>query len=136
MRLTNQQARDMGIEPGPKKPRKSLQDAESARASKKSKEAQITAYCQNRGLPVPYFEYPFHPTRNWRFDMLFSDWLAVEVQGGLFVQGRHSRGAALLDEHEKLNEAVIAGFAVMFCTPQDLETGAIYALVERALKGE
>ena len=52
----------------------------------------------------------------------------------MFTGGRHVRGAALLREHEKLNEAVCRGYCVIFCTPDDLETGAAFTLVERALK--
>jgi hypothetical protein len=65
-------------------------------------------------------EYKFHPTRKWRFDFLFPNKVALEVQGGLFSGGRHSRGASLLKEHEKLNTAAAMGYRVLYTIPQNL----------------
>lgn len=74
-----------------------------------------------RGLPAPIPEYRFHPTRKWRFDYCWvAQQVALEEQGGLFIGGRHSRGAALLGEHEKLNAAARAGYRIVFATPQNI----------------
>lgn len=79
-------------------------------------------------------EYRFHPTRKWRYDLAIpAQMLALEVQGGLFNHGSHVRGAHLLREYEKLNEAAILGWRVMFCTPQEVKTGRAYTLLRRAL---
>lgn len=92
------------------------------------------ALCKIAGLPVPVPEYRFHPPRRWRFDFAWPDrWLALEVQGGLFVTGRHSRGAALLKEHEKLNTAALDGWRILFCTPKQIENGEVVSVIERAL---
>lgn len=38
-------------------------------------------------------EHRFHPVRKWRFDAAFPvRKIAVEIDGGVFVQGRHMRG--------------------------------------------
>ena len=90
--------------------------------------------CELSGLPKPVAEHRFAPPRRWRFDHAWPDHLlALEVQGGLFVQGRHSRGAALLKEHEKLNEAAAQGWRVLFTTPKDLESTTTLDLLRRAL---
>lgn len=79
------------------------------------------ALCRAEGLPEPVAEFRFSPPRRWRFDWCWpSEKLALEVQGGLFVGGRHSRGPALLKEHEKLNTAAALGYRVLFCTPSAL----------------
>jgi hypothetical protein len=112
--------------------------------SKKRKKKQVPdqqfalfdAACKAHGLPEPVHEYEFHPTRKWRLDHVFDGWLAVEVQGGLFVAGRHVQGAALLAEYEKLNEAAIAGFTVLFVTPRQIDTGEAFAIIKRALETE
>ena len=57
----------------------------------------------------------------------------IEVQGGLFSGGRHTRGAALLKEYEKLNHAAAMGIRVLFFTPQQLNNVATYDLIRRAL---
>lgn len=79
------------------------------------------AVCRAAGLPEPVAEFRFAPPRRWRFDYCWPiEKLALEVQGGLFVHGRHSRGAALLKEHEKLNTAAAMGYRVLFTTPDQL----------------
>lgn len=91
--------------------------------------------CELSGLPKPKAEFRFDCRRRWRFDYAWPGPrpLALEVQGGLFVQGRHSRGAALLKEHEKLNEAAAQGWRVLFTTPEGLESSATFDLLKRAL---
>lgn len=99
----------------------------------------VRAACEAYGIqgPSPFFEYRFCADRKWRFDMAFFSLggicVALEVQGAIFTQGRHTRGAALLKEHEKLNEAACLGWRVLFCTPKDVESGAIWPVVKRAL---
>ncbi len=82
---------------------------------------RFLAMIDSSGLPAPVCEHRFHPSRKWRFDYAWpAARLALEVQGGIFVQGRHSRGAALLKEWEKLNTAAAYGYRVLFCQPADL----------------
>lgn len=59
--------------------------------------------------------------------------LALEVQGGIFIQGRHNRGAALLKEWEKLNAAAILGWRILFCQPQDLCMKDTVEMIRKAL---
>lgn len=93
--------------------------------------------CELSGLPRPIPEYRFSPPRKWRFDYAWpavqGGGLALEVQGGLFVAGRHSRGAALLKEHEKLNEACAQGWGILYTTPDQLESTVTFDLLKRAL---
>jgi hypothetical protein len=89
--------------------------------------------CEAYGLPEPVPEYTFAAPRKWRFDWLFDGWLAVEIQGGLFTQGRHVRGAALKREYQKLNEAAILGFTVLLTTPDEVKDGSLFPLIKRAL---
>ena len=82
-------------------------------------------------------EYRFHPTRKWRFDFAFLDAkVALEVQGGLFTGGRHSRGASLLKEHEKLNAAAIAKWRVLYTIPSELGTIDLIDTIKQAVHGE
>jgi hypothetical protein len=79
------------------------------------------AFFSEVGVPCPVFEYRFHSKRKWRFDMAWPDQkVALEVQGGIFSQGRHTRGAALLKEWEKLNTAATLGWRILYCQPNDL----------------
>jgi hypothetical protein len=95
----------------------------------------FSVQCKALKLPEPVAEYRFAPPRRWRFDWAFLEQkLALEVQGGLFSNGRHVRGAALLREYEKLNAAAARGWRVMFTTPQDMANGNAVLLVEQGLK--
>jgi hypothetical protein len=62
---------------------------------------------QAYGLPVPKREFKFYPTRKWRFDFAWPDkLLAVELEGAVWVQGRHTRGTGYTDDMEKYNAAI------------------------------
>lgn len=93
-----------------------------------------TAFFVEAGLPEPVREFRFHAVRRWRFDYCFPvHRVALEVQGGIFVNGRHSRGAALLKEWEKLNTAAGMGWRVLFCQPKDLCAFATVEMLATAL---
>lgn len=95
----------------------------------------LPALCRALRLPEPVAEYRFAPPRRWRFDFCWpAHHLALEVQGGLFTQGRHVRGAALMKEHEKLNQAAILGYRVLFVTPAQVANGTAAHLVAEALR--
>jgi very-short-patch-repair endonuclease len=65
-------------------------------------------------LPVPTMQYQFHPTRRWRFDFCFiPEKLAVEVDGGAYIAGRHSRPIGQKNDNEKMNNAVKLGWRVL-----------------------
>lgn len=83
--------------------------------------------------PVP--EFRFHPTRRWRFDLAYPErMLAIEVEGGTWVHGRHSRGDGMDKDCEKYAEAVLMGWAVIRVTSGMIDSGAAARLVERAME--
>lgn len=109
-------------------------------------EKMVLAFFGSHGLPEPEFEYRFDPIRKWRFDIAwpfnknltrsykglggYYGLLAIEVQGGLFVHGRHNQGAALVKEHEKLNRAACLGWRVLYVQPRDLYTAGTALMVK------
>src|SRR5688500_13730349 len=91
--------------------------------------------CQLAGFPVPAAEFRFHGTRKWRFDYCWpAQKVALEVQGGIFQQGRHTRGAGLEKEHEKLNAAAAMGYRVCYVTPKQIANGEALSVVKAALE--
>lgn len=69
-------------------------------------------------------EYRFHPVRQWRFDYaLPMQKVALEVEGGVWTQGRHTRPQGFLGDIEKYNTATVMGWRVVRCVPDDLMTG-------------
>jgi very-short-patch-repair endonuclease len=85
-------------------------------------------------LPTPEMEYRFHPERRWRFDLAWPDLkVAVEVDGGGFVQGRHSRGMGIERDSEKFSTSAAHGWRVFRVTPRMVRDGAALALIEKGL---
>ncbi len=95
------------------------------------------------GLPEPQLEYRFHPTRKWRIDFFWPDaaWapyagLAVELEGGAFVGGRHTRGKGYEDDIVKYNEIGLTRILLIRCTPGQVRDGSAVQWVRRALSAE
>jgi hypothetical protein len=58
-------------------------------------------------------EHRFHETRRWRFDFAHpASKVAVEIEGGIFIAGRHTRGAGFVGDCEKLNTAQLMGWII------------------------
>jgi hypothetical protein len=87
------------------------------------------------GLPAPVREYRFAPPRKWRFDWAWLPpiALALEVEGGVWTRGRHTRGAGFLKDCEKYNTATLLGWRVLRVTPATLCTDATLALLRAAM---
>jgi very-short-patch-repair endonuclease len=87
--------------------------------------------------PPPEREHKFHPERRWRFDFAWPQiGLAIEIQGGTFVGGRHSRGPAQHSEYDKHNAAVALGWRVLTFDAKHLSKANIndaLELVEEAI---
>lgn len=67
-------------------------------------------------------EYKFHPTRKWRFDFAnVSEKIAIEIEGGIYSQGRHTRGSGFRNDTIKYNQATILGWRVLrYCSIKDI----------------
>lgn len=86
------------------------------------------------GLEPPLREHQFHPLRRWRFDYALVDvHIAVELDGGVWVSGRHNRGSGYVKDMEKFNEAAILGWKILRFTPADVKQGKPYEIITRAI---
>lgn len=83
-------------------------------------------------LPYPKREFRFHEKRQWRFDFAWPESkLAVEIEGGTWINGRHTRGLGYAKDCEKYNEATRAGWKVYrFTSNMIIEGKAIKFLLE------
>lgn len=94
----------------------------------------VLAFWRDCVLPAAQTEFQFHPSRKWRFDFAFAvPRLAIEVQGGIWTRGRHSRGSGLVKEYEKLNAAAVLGWRILYCTPQQVQTLQFARTIKAAL---
>jgi hypothetical protein len=106
----------------PAKPRKRTK----APAGHRTSYAGMAPLFKACGLPVPVFEhYPLKP-RFWRLDVSWPElMIAIEIDGGLFNQGAHTRGAFIMRTHEKLNALAAAGWRMWHYTPQTLKRAPV-----------
>lgn len=81
----------------------------------------LVKLCRAAGLPEPLPEYKFHPLRKWRADYCWPiHKVIVEVEGGVWTQGRHTRGAGFIADMAKYNAAALLGFRLLRYAPQQL----------------
>ena len=101
---------------GSKKPKPSGSTSKPKRSRPENLLAESLRYA-NLGWFVE--EHRFHPTRRWRFDFAFvAQRLAVEVEGGVWTGGRHTRGYGYAADCEKYNEATRLGWRVLRFVPR------------------
>lgn len=86
------------------------------------------------GLPTPVRELAFAKPRRWRMDFAWPEhMLAIEVDGGTWTSGRHSRGAGIEGDAEKACAAAILGWRVMRVTGGMVKDGRALEWARRAL---
>ena len=97
----------------------------------------ITFIRQNLGA-VCMTEFRFHPVRRWRADYCINpvtDKIIVEVEGGAWTRGRHTRGAGFIADMDKYNEATRLGYRVIRVTPDDLLSAKTFDLIKDLIDG-
>ena len=87
-------------------------------------------------LPVPEREYRFMPPRRYRFDFAWpAEMVALEAEGGTWVNGAHGRGKHYESDCRKYSEAAIRGWKVIRATTDMIKDGTAIELLKRALGG-
>ncbi|MFW1975649.1 DUF559 domain-containing protein [Acinetobacter baumannii] len=82
-------------------------------------------------------EYKFHPDRKWRADFLITDTkILIEVEGGIWSGGRHTRGKGYLGDMEKYNSAAMMGFTVLRFSTEQVKSGMALKQIELLIKGK
>lgn len=75
-------------------------------------------------------EVVFYPGRRWRLDYAVLELrLGIEIQGGTFMGGGHSRGMGQNRDFEKSNAAIATGWRVLFADTKMLAPKQIHATV-------
>jgi hypothetical protein len=81
----------------------------------------LVGLCRAAGLPEPVPEYRWHPVRKYRADYALPlHRVLIEIDGGLFINGGHSRGKARLHDMAKDRAATLLGWRTMRYAPTEL----------------
>ena len=79
-------------------------------------------------------EYRFDGTRRWRFDFAHpTSKVAVEIEGGVWTNGRHSRGSGFEGDCEKYSTAAVQGWRIIRATTDQVAKGQAIAWVQEAI---
>lgn len=86
-------------------------------------------------LPEPVREFRFDSSRRWRSDFAWpANKLLVEVEGGHWNNGRHTRGSGFEADCEKYSEAALAGWKVVRVTSSHIKSGEALEWIMRGLE--
>jgi very-short-patch-repair endonuclease len=99
----------------------------------KSKSTSIPEYLwKANGLPIPTPEFKFMQTRRFRIDYAFEYIkLAIEIEGGVWSGGRHTRGGGFIGDMEKYNLLTENGWRLLRYTPNNVDYDQIRRVIER-----
>lgn len=69
-------------------------------------------------------EFRFNPERKWRADFHLVDTkILIEVEGGVWSNGRHTRGKGYIGDMEKYNSAAVLGYKVLRFSTEQVKSG-------------
>lgn len=81
-------------------------------------------------------EYKFHAKRKWRADFWITGTkILVEVEGGIWSGGRHTRGKGYIGDMEKYNAAAMVGFTVLRFSTAQVKSGLAIQQIEKMIGG-
>ena len=85
-----------------------------------------------RDFPLPECEWKFEAKRRWRFDYAWPErMIALEVEGGVWTGGRHTRGAGFVKDMEKYNRAAVLGWRLLRVTPDKLVSFGTFEMLRQ-----
>lgn len=99
-------------------------------------EAEETFAAQLRAVGIPHTrQAKWCSGRRFRADFALTEHgILVEVQGGAWSGGRHTRGAGYAADCVRMGKAVALGWTMLYVTPQQVTSGEALAMVEAAMR--
>ena len=87
-------------------------------------------------LNIPFTkEFKFHPQRKWQADFRIDGMpILVEVEGGVFTNGRHTRGEGYTKDCEKYSAAAVNGWFVIRGTTAQIKSGLVIQWIEKLIE--
>ena len=80
-------------------------------------------------------EHIFFPGRRWRIDFAIVDLkIGIEIEGGVWANGRHTRGKGFIEDMEKYNAAATLGWVILRFTPHDLNKITTFETIKKVVE--
>lgn len=109
-------------------------DQRNGSAKESANRLRFLRLCEAENLPVPVYEHKFHPERKWRFDFAWPEQkVALEIDGGLYINGGHTRGSGRERDYEKDASALGMGWRVMRVSTGQLNSGDAIRWLKKVL---
>lgn len=98
-------------------------------------EARLLRRLARAGLPTPETQVRLIAGRQYRWDFSYPSPLkiAIECQGAVWTQGRHTRGTGYEDDCLKAALLQLDGWLTLSVTPGMISSGLAVDLISRAL---
>lgn len=110
---------------------------ELERAYGSKPEQEFAAQVRLVKLPTPEREFKFHETRKWRLDFAWPEQkAAIEIEGGTWNGGRHTRGSGFEKDCEKYSEAVLLGWRVIRVPSTWVKSGKALQMAKKLLRND
>ena len=97
-----------------------------------SAETLLAVQLEQAGIPFER-EFVLAPPRKYRADFYVARDLLIEVEGGAWIGGRHSRGSGMENDCEKSALAAARGYRFMRVTPAQVDDGRALAWIRDAV---
>jgi very-short-patch-repair endonuclease len=78
-------------------------------------------------------EFVVAPPRKYRADFFVAHDLLIEVEGGAWINGRHSRGLGMESDCEKSALAAARGYRLVRVTPAQVDDGRALDWIKAAI---
>lgn len=86
-------------------------------------------------LPPEVCHHVYRKTRDFRCDFAWPEQrIILEVEGGVWVQGRHTRGSGFTKDLTKYNLITEAGWTVYRVSQREITSGEALNIIARALE--
>lgn len=121
------------------KPKRAKTELEKAKAKAKRDKWENAFLFLWKALngPILEREFKFHNERKWRFDFAHLETrVAIEIEGGTWSGGRHTRGSGYSKDCEKYNSAALLGWKVFRLTSDMVTTKNANAILQTIIRHE
>ncbi|MEN8283063.1 hypothetical protein [Acinetobacter gerneri] len=96
-------------------------------------EATLIQHLKSYGIKFEQ-EFQFNKDRKWRADFhLIGTNILIEVEGGIWSNGRHTRGKGYIADMEKYNSATALGYSVYRYSTEQVKSGLAIEEIRRLI---